>query len=97
MSEKKDLRTMKKGQRVRIYLPEIGAVYATVIQDTLLASGSQLVHIDGTRPFDHRWISNKLLREEEFEGAYAPERVSDPALTSDKKSDTVGSFASPTK
>jgi len=71
----------KKGQRVRIYLEEIGSIFGTIVQDHQIANHLELVHIDGTRTVDHRWLPNDIIWAEHWEGQYALERVSDSRLT----------------
>ena len=65
-----------KNDRVRIYLPLIGNIHATVVQDQSL-SHDVLVHIDGTRRTDLRWIKDEHLHPETWPGEYARDRVSD--------------------
>jgi hypothetical protein len=66
---------MNKGDRVRIYLYEIGNIYATVVQAPAV-TGPLLLHIDGTREFDHRWVNPSHVHPESWAGEYDPARVS---------------------
>lgn len=70
-----------KDQRVRIYSPAVGELFGTVVQNQQVTLvGPILVHIDGTREFDYRWLDKDLLLSEHYEGEYSVGRVSDRKL-----------------
>lgn len=62
-----------KGDRIRLYIYEIGDIYGTVVQDHSVTYeiGPVLVHIDGTSEFDYRWVNKKLIHSEMYSGQYA--------------------------
>ena len=67
---------LKKNDRVRIYSREVGNLYGTIVQDQWIAGGpTVLVHIDGLRTSDTRWISKDLVWAETYLGQYARARV----------------------
>lgn len=69
---------MLKGNRVRLYSHELGNLYGTVAQDHQISGGQNiLIHLDGVRKTDLRWIHKDLVWTEAYRGEYARSRVSE--------------------